>query len=78
MKLDHINGQDVLQEIRAHYPDLPVLLITGYRQEMSAAIQRALDLNAYACLYKPLIIPELLQTIADVRLGQLRNIIKKG
>jgi hypothetical protein len=45
---------------------------------MSAAIQLALDLNAYACLYKPLIIPELLQTIADVRLGQLRNIINKG
>jgi len=78
MKLDHINGQDVMQEIRAHYPDIPVVLITGYRQEMSAAIQLALDLNAYACLYKPLIIPELLQTIAEVRLGQLRNIIKKG
>jgi two-component system response regulator HydG len=78
MKLNHINGREVLEEIRAQYPDLPVLLITGYRQEMSAAIQCALDLNAYACLYKPLILPELLQTIAEVRLGQLRNIIKKG
>jgi len=78
MKLNNINGQDVLQKIRVHYPNIPVLLITGYRQEMSAAIQLALDLNAYACLYKPLIIPELLQTIAEVRLGQLRNIIRKG
>jgi CheY-like chemotaxis protein len=78
MKLNHINGQDVLQEIRGRYPDLPVLLITGYRQEMSTAIQRAFDLNAYACLYKPLIIPDLLQAIAEVRLGQLRSIIKNG
>jgi DNA-binding NtrC family response regulator len=78
MKLNHINGQDVLQDIRAQYPELPVLLITGYRQEMAAAIQRALDLNAYTCLYKPLAIPELLQAISDVRLNQLRKIIKKG
>jgi two-component system, NtrC family, response regulator HydG len=77
MKLNHVDGKDVMKVIREHYPDIPVVLITGYRLEMSSAIQLALDLNAHACLYKPLIIPELLQTIADVRLGQLRDIIKK-
>jgi CheY-like chemotaxis protein len=78
MKLNRIGGEDVLRRIRARYPDLPVLLVTGYRQEMATAIQRALELGAYVCLYKPLDIPELLRTLAQVRLGELRSAIEKG
>jgi DNA-binding NtrC family response regulator len=78
MRLENIGGEAVLRGIRARDPDLPVLLVTGYRQEMSGAIQRALDVGAFACLYKPLDIPELLRTLAQVRLGEMRSAIKKG
>jgi two-component system response regulator HydG len=73
MKLDRTGGQDILQRIRAHSPDLPVLLVTGYRQEMSTAIQDALELGAYACLHKPLDVSELLRTLALVCLEELRK-----
>jgi two-component system response regulator HydG len=73
MKLNHISGLDVLQEIRASHPDLPVLLITGYRQEMESAIQKAMEINAYACLYKPLKLDELLTTLLDIRLSRMRS-----
>jgi two-component system, NtrC family, response regulator HydG len=76
MKFNGINGLDVLKEIRRHYPTLPVLLVTGYRQEMATAIQNALEINAYACLYKPLEIPALLQTLANFQLKRLRDVIK--
>jgi CheY-like chemotaxis protein len=76
MKFNGISGLDVLKEIRRRYPHLPVLLVTGYRQEMAAAIQAALDIKAYACLYKPLEIPALLQTLADFQLNRLRTVIK--
>mgnify|MGYP001385471512 CR=1 FL=1 len=78
MKLNDINGLDVLMEIRQRYPVLPVLLVTGYRQEMTAVIQRALEINAYTCLYKPLEIPKLLQTLAQVQLECLRSLLKNS
>ncbi len=77
MKLNGISGLDVLRDIRRCCPDLPVLMVTAYRQEMSAAIQAALEINAFACLYKPLEIPTLLQTLADIQLKRLRKAIKK-
>jgi two-component system response regulator HydG len=77
MKLNGINGLDALREIRVRHPALPVLLMTGFRQEMSAAIQTALDIGAYACLYKPMEIPALLQTLAQIQLDRLRGAIKR-
>ncbi len=77
LKLNKITGLDVLKEIRKRYPTLPVMLLTGYRQEMSAAIQAALEINAFTCLYKPLEVPALLQTLTQLQKERLRNAIKK-
>jgi two-component system response regulator HydG len=77
MKLNGRGGLEVLKEIRARYPSLPVLLVTGYRQEMAAAIQAALEINAYACLYKPLEIPDLLEKLAQLQLTHLRRALGK-
>lgn len=73
MKLNSLTGLDVLKVIRAKHPSLPVLLITGYRQEMEAAIRAALEISAYACLYKPLEIPALLEQLAHLQLQRLRS-----
>ena len=77
MKLNGISGVDVLKQIRQRHPDLPVLMVTAYRQEMAAAIQAALAINAFTCLYKPLEIPALLQTLSGLQLKRLRKVIKK-
>ncbi len=73
MKLNSLTGLDVLKAIRARHPSLPVLLITGYRQEMEVAIHAALELSAYACLYKPLKIPALLEQLSKLQLQRLRS-----
>ncbi len=71
MKLNGINGLDLLKEIRKHYPHLPVILVTGYRDEMGEAIEAALKISAYACLYKPLQIEELLQFLNEIHHREL-------
>lgn len=75
MKLNCVDGLEVLKEIRARYSRLPVILITGYRQEMSTAIQAALEIGAYACLYKPFDIDKLLQALAELRQRDLSRIL---
>ena len=76
MKFNGINGLDVLKDIRKNNPTLPVLLVTGYREEMAAVIQAALEINAYACLYKPLEIPQLLQMLTELQKKNLRGLLK--
>jgi len=71
VKLDRANGLDVLQEIRARYPHLPVILVTGYRAEMAPAIEAALETGAYSCLYKPLEVEKLLELLTEIRHQEL-------
>ena len=75
MKLNSINGLDVHKKIRALYPQLPVVLVTGYREEMTSAIKAALEISAYTCLYKPLQIEELLQVITEIRHQELAKVL---
>jgi len=74
MKLNGISGLDVLKKIRERFPYIPVVLITGYRHDMASAIEAALEINAYTCLYKPLQIEELLKVLNRVhqqRVGRM-------
>jgi DNA-binding response OmpR family regulator len=77
MKLNNVTGSDILKEIRAQYPHVAVILVTGYREEMSAAVEAALEMQAYVCLYKPLQIEELLRVLTQVRHRQLGRLLEK-
>jgi two-component system, NtrC family, response regulator HydG len=77
MKLNGLSGLDVLKQIRQRNPELPVLMVTAYRQEMATAMQAALEIHAFACLYKPLEIPALLKMLSDLQLKRLRKAIKR-
>lgn len=77
MKLKGISGQEVLGKIRRDYEDIPVLLITSYRDEMAEAIETALAMEAIACLYKPLDIPKLIQKLEEILVDQMKKEIQK-
>ena len=78
MKLKGVSGLDVLKEIRAQYPYLPVVLVTGYREEMSGAVEAALKIGAHTCLYKPFEIEELLQLLNEIRRQELARILGRS
>ena len=63
MKLNGVTGLEVLQSIRERHPDLPVILVTAYREEMAEAIEACLRIGATTCLYKPFEIEELLDVL---------------
>ncbi len=75
LKLGEVNGVDVMKEIRARYPGKPVVLVTGYRQEMSESIERACRIGAYTCLYKPFETEELSGLLEDIRQMKLQNLL---
>jgi DNA-binding NtrC family response regulator len=75
MKLNGLNGLDILKEIRKRYPDLPVVLVTGYREEMNSMVKEALKISAYTCLYKPLQIEELIEIFREIHHQGLRRVL---
>lgn len=75
MKLNEITGLDLLKEIRGRYPHMPVILVTGYRAEMAPAIEAALNINAYTCLYKPLQIDGLIEVLREVHHQALARVL---
>lgn len=75
LNLGSVSGVDVLQRIRTKYPSLPVVLVTGYRQEMGDAIEKAFEIGAYTCLYKPFEMDALFQVVEEIRLQKLKNLL---
>lgn len=77
LKLGATNGTDVLRAIRAQYPAKTVILITGYRNEMTESINKGLQIGAHACLYKPFEIEELVEHINAIDRRKLRAVLGK-
>ncbi len=66
LKLGDTNGLEVLKTVRSSYPSQPVVLVTGYRDEMADSIEKGLEIGAYTCLYKPFEMEGMLGTIREI------------
>jgi len=75
VKLGATNSLDVLKAIRNKYPTKPVLLVTGYGEEMAESIRKGLEIGAYTYLYKPLPDEALISTIKEIRRRKLGAVL---
>lgn len=75
LKIGDKDGLEVLKAVRAKYPSKPVVLVTGYRDEMTDAIEKGFKIGAYTCLYKPFQMDGLLDTIREISRQKLRNVL---
>ena len=67
MKLEPgISGADLYFTIKSLEPDVRVILMTAYRQEMDPIIEEALRRGARACLNKPFDPDELIKVIEEM------------
>ena len=75
MKLNSVGGLEVLKQITEQYPHLPVILMTGYRDEMKNAIECAMKIGVHTYLYKPFEIDDLLQHLTEIHRKQLAKVL---
>ena len=66
MKLPTLNGLETYLAIKKVNPRAVAVMMTGYRQEMAELVETALYNNAYACLYKPLNMKEMLNLTNEI------------
>ncbi len=67
LKLPVSNGYEVQRELRQLDPNVTILLMTGYGQELKSLVDQSLRDGARVCLHKPFDPKDVLQYIAGVR-----------
>jgi ATP-dependent Lon protease len=74
LKMDNVDGMDLLQETKAKYPDVEVIVITGYATVSSAV--ETIKKGAYHYIAKPFKIDEVRSTVREAleRKRPLKNI----
>ena len=64
IKMPKTNGLDVLQEIKKKYPQLKIIMVTGYKSVETAA--EATRLGASGYIVKPFKSQEILETVRKI------------
>jgi DNA-binding NtrC family response regulator len=67
MKLPTINGLETYLAIKESNSHPVVIMMTAYRQEMAELVEEAISNSAYACLYKPFDMQEVLGLVNEIR-----------
>lgn len=77
LKLPTLNGLETYLAIRQFRPNVVVIIITGYPQEMNNLAQQALQGNAYTCLEKPINMDELVSLLEQIKEQKGKGIPRK-
>jgi two-component system response regulator HydG len=72
VKFDRTGGLEILREIRRRSETVPVVLVTGYREEMKEELKKEL----HACLDKPVDADRLLAMLAELHHARLRRLLE--
>ncbi|MFH0976475.1 MAG: response regulator [Spirochaetota bacterium] len=75
IKLNTVDGTDVLRAIRSRYPSKPVILVTNCREEMTDSIEKGFKIGAYTCLYKPFEIDYLVHCIEEIDKKKIQAVL---
>ncbi len=76
LKMDHMDGLELLSEVNHSYPEIPVIMVTGFATVNSAV--QAMKSGAAYYLGKPVNLDELRKTVREVLNQKLTSEMGKG
>ena len=77
LKLPELNGLETYLSIRDFRPNVVVIMITGYRQEMNELAQQALKESVYTCLEKPIDMDKLVELLEHIKEQKDKGTLEK-
>ena len=66
VKMPVMNGLETYLELRKIRPNVKVVMMTAYQQEVQNLVEEAIRHNVYACIHKPLDTEKLLKIIEGI------------
>jgi len=77
LKLPALNGLEVYLEIRDVRPNVVVIVITGFANELKDMAEAAVEKNAYIWLEKPINMDNLIDLITKIEEQKVSDMLKK-
>jgi CheY-like chemotaxis protein len=77
VKMPVMNGLEIYLRLRKIRPDIKVIMMTAYRQEVQSLVEEALRHNAYASIYKPFDNKKLLEIIDGIMANKAKAEIQQ-
>jgi len=77
MKLPPLNGLETYLAIREIRPEVVVVIITGYSQDMGDIVEDALEKSVYTCLEKPVNMDQLISLLHQIEEQKAKGELKK-
>ena len=72
MKLPVLNGLETYLEIKKTNEKAIAIMMTGYRQEVEDQVKRSMEKGAYACIYKPFNMDDVIKMVDEIS-KQIQN-----
>jgi len=73
VKLPNIDGLETLLRLKEINPDILVIMMTGFRNEVKEALDKAEAASAITCLYKPFDPADAAALVKNIFKGKLHN-----
>jgi two-component system response regulator YesN len=70
VKMDNLDGLSMIEELRKHYPEIKIMVLSGYDE--SGYIRRSMELKVAAYLLKPIRGRELLEQVS-LRIAEIEE-----
>ncbi len=77
MKLPFLNGLETYLAIRDIRPNVVVIVVTGYPQEMGNLAQQAVQKNAFAYMEKPIDMDDLFSLLGQIKEQRAKGVLEK-
>ena len=77
MKMPPLNGLETYLSIREIRPEVVVIIITGYSEEMGGVIEDALKKSVYTCLEKPVNMNKLISLLHRIEKRKTKGELNK-
>jgi DNA-binding NtrC family response regulator len=66
VKMPVMNGLEIYLTLKKIRPEIKVIMMTGYRQEVQGLVEEAIKSNAYTCIYKPFNVEKVLKLLGEI------------
>ena len=76
VKMPVMNGLEAYLALRKIRPDIKVIMMTAYHQEVQDLVEEAIRNHAYTCIYKPFDVDKLLGIVEGILAKKTKNEIQ--
>lgn len=78
VKMPVLNGLEIYLAIKEVNPNMTAVMMTGYREETAELVEKALESDAYTCIYKPFHADKVIALVEKISKERRKKAFRKS